>query len=76
MLALYQWNTMIARHYFCKICGIYTHHQRRSNPNEFAFNVACIEGVDPFGFDSVGVGNGASHSLVGDGNVLRRHVIG
>ena len=25
-LILYQWNTAIAKHYFCKICGIYTHH--------------------------------------------------
>ena len=35
-LSMYQFNTKVAKHYFCKICGIYTHHQRRSNPNEFA----------------------------------------
>ncbi len=46
-LSLYQWNTDTAKHYFCRICGIYTHHQRRSNPKEFSFNVACIEGVTP-----------------------------
>ena len=32
MLTLYQFNTKTAKHYFCSICGIYTHHQRRSNP--------------------------------------------
>jgi len=45
-LSLYQWNTRVARHYFCSICGIYTHHRRRKAPNEFGYNVACIEGID------------------------------
>jgi hypothetical protein len=63
-LTLYQWNTMTAKHYFCKTCGIYTHHQRRSNPKEFAFNIACLEGVNPFDFKDVPVGDGGSQSLV------------
>jgi hypothetical protein len=62
-LTLYQWNTKQAKHYFCSVCGIYTHHQRRSNPNEFGFNVACIEGVDPYSLGPVAVGNGAAQSL-------------
>lgn len=44
-LTLYQFNTMTAKHYFCSVCGIYTHHQRRSNPNHYGVNVACLEGV-------------------------------
>jgi hypothetical protein len=40
VLKLYQFNTKTAKHYFCSNCGIYTHHQRRSNPHQFAFNVA------------------------------------
>lgn len=46
-LTLYQWGTKTAKHYFCKTCGIYTHHQRRSNPNEFGVNVAILEGISP-----------------------------
>ena len=41
----YTFNTHTAKHYFCSICGIYTHHQRRSVPSEYGFNIACVEGV-------------------------------
>lgn len=63
-LSLYQWNTKQAKHFFCKVCGIYTHHQRRSNPSEFGFNIACIEGVNPFYYKDVSVGDGASQKLL------------
>lgn len=62
-LVLYQWNTKIAKHYFCRTCGIYTHHFRRSAPGECGFNVACIEGVDPLSFGAIEVFDGASLSL-------------
>ena len=62
-LTLYQWNLNIARHYFCSSCGIYTHHQRRSNPLEIGVNVGCIDDIDPAMLEHVGLGDGASLSL-------------
>lgn len=61
ILSLYQFNTNTAKHYFCSICGIYTHHQRRSNPNQFGINVACLNGVSPFDFEKVVVNDGVNH---------------
>ena len=66
-LRLYQWNTEIARHWFCGVCGIYTHHQRRSVPTEYGFNLACIEGVDAAAIGDIGHSNGAAQTLVGAG---------
>ncbi|MGC4027185.1 MAG: GFA family protein [Mesorhizobium sp.] len=60
-LTLYQFNTKVAKHYFCSVCGIYTHHQRRSNPNEFGVNAACLEGVSPFDFAEIPVNEGVRH---------------
>ena len=45
-LTLYQWGSRTARHYFCKTCGIYTHHQRRLNPDEFGVNLGALDGID------------------------------
>lgn len=60
-LALYQFNTRVAEHYFCGVCGIYTHHRRRSDPNVYAFNVGCLDGVDPFALQNVPVSDGVNH---------------
>lgn len=45
-LATYQWNTKIAKHHFCKNCGIYTFHHTRSKPGVMGVNANCLEGVD------------------------------
>jgi hypothetical protein len=60
-LATYRFNTKTAEHHFCIECGIYTHHKRRSNPNELGVNVACLEGVSPFHFREVLVYDGSRH---------------
>lgn len=45
-LTLYQWNTKIARHYFCGVCGIYPFHRKRAMPNHYGINVRCLEEFD------------------------------
>ena len=66
-LTLYQFNTRAAKHYFCSACGIYTHHQRRSNPEQLSVNAACLEGVSPFDFEEVMVLDGVNHVKDGGG---------
>lgn len=60
-LSTYRFNTKVAEHHFCSICGIYTHHKRRSNPNEIGVSVACLENVSPFDFEEVVVYDGQRH---------------
>ncbi|GAA3887751.1 GFA family protein [Sphingomonas limnosediminicola] len=60
-LATYRFNTRTAEHHFCSKCGIYTHHKRRSNPNQLGVNVACLDGVSPFDFKELLVFDGERH---------------
>lgn len=60
-LRVYQFNTKTAKHHFCEICGIYTHHQRRSNPNQYGFNVACLEGINPLKIPNIPTMDGVNH---------------
>lgn len=59
-LTLYQFNTRKAKHYFCSVCGIYTHHFRRSNPDQIGINLACLEGQTPLLADVI-VNDGVNH---------------
>tara|TARA_B110000003_G_scaffold246613_1_gene257232 strand:- start:237 stop:605 length:369 start_codon:yes stop_codon:yes gene_type:complete len=47
-----------AEHYFCSICGIYTHHRSYSNPKNFEFNVACIDNIDTFKYKDIPIFDG------------------
>lgn len=61
-LTRYRFNTGAAQHFFCSTCGIYTHHQRRSDQSQYAVNVACLDGVSPFDFPEVPVIDGVNHT--------------
>lgn len=73
-LATYRFNTKSAEHHFCSICGIYTHHKRRSNPNQLGVNVACLDGVSPFDFEEIVVYDGQRHPA--DNQEHRTYVAG
>lgn len=60
-LGLYQFNTHSAQHFFCKSCGIYTHHQRRSDPTEYGYNVGCLEDLNPYDLKDVPIVDGVNH---------------
>jgi hypothetical protein len=61
-LNVYQFNTRTAKHYFCSTCGIHMHHQRQSNPQQYSYNVGCLEGVNPSDLPDVRVNDGVNHS--------------
>jgi hypothetical protein len=61
-LTLYQFNTHVAKHYFCKHCGIHPFHQTRMDPTRWRVNISCLDGVDPYALD-YSVLNGASLPL-------------
>lgn len=60
-LTLYQWGTGTAKHWFCKTCGIYTHHQRRSNPLQYGINTGILDGISPRDFGDVPMMDGVNH---------------
>lgn len=43
MLTTYTFNTGIAQHLFCKICGIHSFYRPRSHPNDFDINIHCLD---------------------------------
>lgn len=42
-LTTYTFNTGVAKHLFCKICGIKAFYVPRSNPDGYSVNVGCLE---------------------------------
>ena len=57
----YKWNKKIAEHFFCKTCGVYTHHKRRRDPTQFAVNIACIDGLTMPREDQISWTKGSNH---------------
>jgi hypothetical protein len=46
-LTTYQFNTGVAKHHFCRRCGIHSFYVPRSDPDEIDVNARCLDGVDP-----------------------------
>ena len=45
-LTTYRFNTGVARHTFCRHCGIHPFYVPRSDPDKIDVNARCLEGVD------------------------------
>ncbi|MGY3560276.1 hypothetical protein ACVWXP_003545 [Bradyrhizobium sp. USDA 4463] len=42
-LTMYQFNKNIARHTFCRVCGVKPFYRPRSNPSGFSINIRCLD---------------------------------
>jgi hypothetical protein len=42
-LTTYTFNTKIAQHTFCRVCGIHSFYQPRSHPNSIDVNLRCLD---------------------------------
>jgi hypothetical protein len=45
-LTTYRFNTGVARHTFCRHCGIHPFYVPRSDPDKIDVNARCLDGVD------------------------------
>jgi hypothetical protein len=45
-LTTYEFNTGIAKHTFCKHCGIHPFYVPRSDPDKIDVNVRCLDAID------------------------------
>ncbi|WNC73934.1 GFA family protein [Thalassotalea psychrophila] len=45
-LSCYQFNSKIAKHFFCKTCGIKPFYVPRSNPDGYSVNAKCLDTND------------------------------
>jgi hypothetical protein len=45
-LAVYQFNTGVAKHMFCRHCGMHPFYVPRSDPDKIDVNVRCLDAVD------------------------------
>ena len=45
-LATYEFNTQVAKHHFCRHCGIHSFYVPRSDPDKIDVNVRCLDDVN------------------------------
>jgi hypothetical protein len=43
-LVTYTFNTQVAKHTFCRVCGIHSFYRPRSHPEAIDVNVRCLDG--------------------------------
>jgi hypothetical protein len=43
-LTVYTFNTHVAKHMFCRTCGVHPFYRPRSHPNDWDVNALCLDG--------------------------------
>ena len=43
VLTTYTFNTGVAQHYFCSVCGIKSFYVPRSHPEDYSVNLRCLD---------------------------------
>ena len=60
-LTLYSFGTHTAQHFFCRTCGIYVYHERRSAPGHCGINLGALDGVNPADHEPIPWNDGVNH---------------
>ena len=60
-LGRYRFNTGVAEHRFCTVCGIQLFHKLRSEPDKYGVNAVCLDGIGRYDFDELPVYDGQNH---------------
>tara|TARA_Y100000591_G_C21538361_1_gene547625 strand:+ start:329 stop:691 length:363 start_codon:yes stop_codon:yes gene_type:complete len=63
LLKTYTFHTKVAQHFFCSICGIYTHHYQRRDPTKCGVNVGCLENFETDPDQEIKLIDGKNHPL-------------
>lgn len=46
LLGTYSFGPCVAKHHFCKVCGIYPFHQTMIKPGHYRVNLGCVDGIN------------------------------
>ena len=57
---------LLKEHYFCKTCGIYTHHNRQSNLSVYGVNIGYFDDINIRDYLATAINDAVSMSLASD----------
>jgi len=64
-LTTYTFNTAVAKHLFCRTCGVKAFYRPRSNPDGWSINARCLDDLDALGL-TIAPFDGRNWELHGD----------
>lgn len=60
LLSCYRFNTAVAKHWFCRNCGIHVFQRLRSDPTKYGVNGACFDRLGRYDFAALPVHDSAN----------------